>query len=342
MKKIIISVAILILSLPLNAQDISIDDAIETMKETSALFLKGQYTRIDATGIDQYVDVEIKRVYEFSDFSFGAILPLLKKYLEIEISISDRPKIREETKRIIEYATEDLTKIVAYAAKVDYEGVTKYHEKIPFTRLFFFDWKGRLIAIRSDDYNRQDYAEQLPALMEKRIQRELRAQCDPLFPPFDRWVSETGFSSDGSRDYEMIWCYDLFKNCRNNDNVQRGEFEAIYYQVQKGFALSKSATFITGQYILDNGEIEFTYNTANVKLYFIDPEYVDKFEPLPDFSNINKRIMHYSPLNTNNFKKVIRKGNNVPLTFSQESENIITMSVPIQDAVYKFHKQIED
>lgn len=339
MKRIAVCLFGILLCLSAFCQESSIEEAVNMMKETSAKFLKGEFTKVDATGIKQYVDVEITGVHNFSDFSNGAVLPFLKKGLEESASMyKGNRTIEAENKRILEYAENNKTKIVSYAAIVDYDGITKYHEKESMSNLFFFDRNGNLIGIRNSDFERGSYVKNLWKTMWSQIEEDLSREYDPLFLPYDRFVSETITSTIGKTEYKMTWCFDLYRNAPGDVWPHKGEALIRYYQVQDNGLVSKSLTYIDCQYEWNHDEIEFTFPSSDIELYLVQPEYVKEYDP-EDFSNLHaKSQLSYSILNTPKIKKIIRAANSKPKEFVVTGDASFKMSVPLNDLVFEFSK----
>lgn len=340
MKKTLTLLAIIFMPWTINAREMSVEEAMETMRTSVTSFLKGEYSKVDATGIDQYVDADISKVYKFSDYSFGALLKDFEPYLAIDQNQSNKRLTRKKMK-ILEYAKNHQTEVAAYAANVEYFGITKFHEKLSSSLVAFFDWKGEVIAVRPSDYDRDQYKSKLCKTMEKHIVQDLTEQYAPMFLPEDYWVSNVASVSQGKYSFLMQWCYVLSREKPTGDGITRGSFVAYYYQRQEGgFNSNKSIMAAYGEYVWDNDGIEFSYHNCDADAYVVMPDFAKKFEP-EDFKDLDKSQMTWAMSSSIKFKKLVSSSPDIPKVFRVNGPNSFTMSVPMDNKEYTFTK-VED
>lgn len=338
MKKLSILLLTILLASPSYADELSVEEAMAMMKSSAAAFLKGEYTKVDASGIDQYVDATVTNVYGFSDFSFGSLLPFFEEYLHFDPATSYERTTKKKMK-LLEFAKNNQSMIAAYAAQVDFIGETKFHEKLNFSMLAFYDSKGNIIAVRPSNYNRQDYKENLCRPMRSKIESILEEQYDPLFLPKDYWISDYKSSTEGKYTLMVQWCYELSKEKPTGDGIQRGPFKAMFYQNQKGsISTIKAIVEINGEYVWDENGIEFSYHNSWVELKSVNGELVNTWDP-GDYTDIDDHDFHYLLIQGASFKKKVRASSDIPKEFKIVDENSFIMSTPIDGDVFTFTKQ---
>lgn len=337
MKRILAMIFSVMLALPSFADDLSVDEAIVVMKSSASSFLQGKYTKVDASGIEQYVNASVTNVSGFSDFSFGSLLPYFEEYLHFDPSTTYERTTKRKMK-LLEFARNNQTMIAAYAAQVDYIGETKFHENVNLSMLAFFNSKGEIIAVRASNYNRQDYKENLCKHMRAKIEAILESQYDPLFLPKDYWISD--FHSVANEKYTIMsqWCFELSREKPTGDGVQRGPFKAMLYREQRGgISHLKTITEINGEYVWDENGIEFSYHNCWVTLKSVNAELVEDWEP-GDYTDIDDNDLHVLPFQASAIKKVVRASGDIPKVFTIIDNEHFSMSTPMDETVYTFAK----
>ena len=340
MKKVLITAFATLLALSAFSQELSVDDAIERMKETSKVYITTKFQEEDETGRDQYVDAEVVGVHDFSDFSYGALMRAFLIQLEKQVpkvkdpstgkmKVSSRAgQIIKENARLEEYAKDNMTKIAAYAAIVDFNGITKFHEKKADSRLFFYDWEGNVIGIKPVDYDRDQYKPILAKYMEKKAIAELTEMNDPLFLRKEYWISETVKSESNGVQYEMQWCYVLTKENIGNDTQDEGKFKAYYYQVQRGSIQTiKSIFLLNGLYEKDKNHIWFSYKDAAVESLHVDYKDTQDFTP-GDYSHIDLDKLNLQIIEGTKVKKAVHALSNTPDSYEYIGDKEFKMTAP--------------
>lgn len=277
------------------AQELSVDEAMSRMKASVIETLTSQFQADDETGEFQFVDVTINKVYDFRDYSFGAMMSDFKEYLESQVpykTYSDGTtlkvhrglKVDAKNARMIEYASESMKSIAGYSAMVDLTGETKFHEKKELETLFFFDWTGKAIKrYNPNKFERNKVKSILTAPMQRKIESALAKKGDQLFQPADKWLSDAISFKVKNNNYEIRYCYLLSQKTKNG----HGSFCTYVFQTQKGVLISsKSLVIIEGRYEKDDNHIVFSYNDSEVDAYALPSSY----DP-GDFSNIEKDIV---------------------------------------------------
>ena len=84
-KNVLIALLAISGSLLASAQEMTVDEAIVKMKQTTRDYLTDAFTEKDETGADQFVDVEVTGIHDFSDFSYGALMKEFQAYLDSRI-----------------------------------------------------------------------------------------------------------------------------------------------------------------------------------------------------------------------------------------------------------------
>ncbi len=323
------------------AQEMSVEEAMAKMKETSRAYLTSAFTQEDETGVDQFVDVEITGVHDFSDFSYGALLSAFKEYLTSRIptttlssgkvveSLYPRTeRIKIENARMIEYAEGNMKNIAAYAAIVDYSGITKFHEKKDLSRLFFFNSKGEVIGLKLASFARNEYKQNLAPCMFKKVIAELSELGDPLFPRWYYWVSEMAYGEKGSKKYEMQWCYALTKDNPGDSSIDKGRFCAYYYQTQIGFLQTiKSITVVSGTYEKDQAHFRLYYNDIDVESFHVPADKIASYSP-GDYKSIDLNNLNSQAAEAARFKKALRDMDGNPNSYTFIDDKSFQMLPP--------------
>lgn len=322
-----------------SAQEMTVDEAIAKMKQSTRAYLTDAFTEKDETGADQFVDVEVTGVHDFSDFSFGALMKEFQTYLESRIPMVKNAKgetvkssraggIEKRNARLLEYARDNMTKIAAYAAVVDYNGITKYHEKKALSRLVFYDWKGDVIAFKDPMYSRNEFKLGLAPFMCKKAVSELEEMNDPLFLKTQYWISDVVNAEMSGRSYEMQWCYCLTKENVDDKAIDKGKFRLYYYQVQRGILqVIKSLTVVEGRYEKDAEHIWLSYKDAAVESFHVKAEEISSYSP-GDYTDIDLDGLTVQLIESARFKKAIRALDNTPGVYRYIDENTFSMTSP--------------
>lgn len=333
-----------------SAQEMTVEQAMARMKQTTHDYLTDVFTEKDETGVDQFVDVEVKSIYDFSDFSYGALLDAFKEYLDSKVPKVTNSRgqtvkspragdIERRNARMLEYAKQNMTKIAAYAAIADYDGVTKFHEKKSLSRLVFFDWKGDVIAFRNPVFSRNDFKSGLAPYMSKKVSRELMEMNDPLFLRREFWVSDVLNAEMSGRAYEMQWCYVLTKENLEDKTIDKGKFRVFYYQVQAGILqVIKSITVIDGRYEKAADHIYFSYGDASVESFHVASDDIATFTP-GDYADIELDKLNVQLIETMRLKKMVKAMENTPASYEAIDDLAFRMTAPFSgDEVVTFHK----
>lgn len=325
----------LFMSVVMFGQDLTVDEAMSAMKELSTKYLKGEFTKIDATGIDQYVDVTVTKVYSFSDYSYGNLMHEFVEYINTRPAGLGNYDLNAENIRKIDYVKENQTKIAAYSAIVDYDGLTKFGETVKMSSLFFFNWKGEPIAARPVAYDRNEYRAKLAVWMEKKVIRDLSDMQDPLFKK-EKWISETAYATGNGNQYEMKYCFILDRG--ENESGLSGPFKAYYYQIQTSSSQIKSVTLITGRFTENDGIISFDYKKSSVSLYNVISDYSRSFQ-IGDFSSINTKELEISIIGSTRATKMVRNSSSTPVVFEYTDPSHLRMTMPFYDQAINFTKE---
>lgn len=322
-----------------SAQEMTVDEAIARMKQTTREFLTDAFTEKDETGADQFVDVEVTSIYDFSDFSYGALMEEFQVYLESRVpkvrnargemmKSSRAGEIERRNARILEYVRDNMTKIAAYAAVADYNGITKYHEKKALSKLVFYDWTGKVIAFKDPMYSRNEFKLGLAPYMYRKAALELADMNDPLFLRTQYWISDVVNAEMSGRTYELQWCCCLTKENVDDKSIDKGKFRLYYYQVQRGLLqVIKSITVIEGRYEKDADHIWLSYKDAAVESFHVSVEETPTYSP-GDYTDIDLDALEAQLIETARFKKVIRALDNTPAGYKYMDENTFAMTAP--------------
>ena len=353
MKKSILSLIAIVSCLFVSAQEMTVEQAIARMKQTTHDYLTDAFTEKDETGVDQFVDVEVKSIYDFSDFSYGALLDAFKQYLDAQVPMITNSRgqtvksprageIEKKNARMLEYAKQNMTKIAAYAAIADYNGITKFHEKKALSRLVFYDWKGDVIAFRSPEFSRKEFRLGLAPYMYKKVYRELMEMNDPLFLRREFWVSDVMNAEMSGRSYEMQWCYVLTKENLEEKTVDKGKFRLYYYQVQTGILqVIKSLTVIEGRYEKSPDRIYFSYGDSLVESFHVPYDDIASFSP-GDFTDIELDKLNAQFIESARFKKAVKAMDSTPASYQAVDELTFRMAAPFSgEKIATFHKDEE-
>ena len=96
MKRLFTALLTFTIGASLAAQDLSVADAVSKMKASATAYLTAGFQADDKTGEFQFVDVRIKKVYDFRDYSYGAMMDDFKQHLASQIpykTLSDGTKV---------------------------------------------------------------------------------------------------------------------------------------------------------------------------------------------------------------------------------------------------------
>lgn len=339
MKKSILSFISILSCLFASAQEMTVEQAMARMKQTTQDYLTDAFTEKDETGADQFVDVEVTGIHDFSDFSYGALMKEFQAYLDSRIPMVKNARgetvkssragdIEKRNARLLEYVRGNMTKIAAYSAVVDYNGITKFHEKKALSRLVFYDWKGDVIAFKDPMYSRNEFKSGLAPYMCKKAVSELEDMNDPLFLKTQYWISDVVNAEMAGRSYEMQWCYCLTKENIGDNSIDKGKFRLYYYQVQRGvLQVIKSITVIEGKYEKDSKHIMLTYKDAAVESFHVKAEEISSYSP-GDYTNIDLGGLTTQLIESARFKKAIRALDNTPAVYQYVDDKTFSMTAP--------------
>lgn len=338
-KNVLIALLAISGSLLASAQEMTVDEAIVKMKQTTRDYLTDAFTEKDETGADQFVDVEVTGIHDFSDFSYGALMKEFQAYLDSRIPMVKNARgetvkssragdIEKRNARLLEYVRGNMTKIAAYSAVVDYNGITKFHEKKALSRLVFYDWKGDVIAFKDPMYSRNEFKSGLAPYMCKKAVSELEDMNDPLFLKTQYWISDVVNAEMSGRSYEMQWCYCLTKENVGDNSIDKGKFRLYYYQVQHGvLQVIKSITVVEGKYEKDSKHIMLTYKDAAVESFHVKAEEISSYSP-GDYTNIDLDGLTTQLIESARFKKAIRALDNTPAVYQYVDDKTFSMTAP--------------
>ena len=333
-----------------SAQEMSVDEAIAKMKQSTRDFLTDAFTEKDETGADQFVDVEVTDIHDFSDFSYGALIKEFQTYLETTIpkvknargetvKSSRAGDIEKRNARLLEYVRNNMTKIAAYSAIVDYNGITKFHEKMALSRLVFYDWKGNVIAFKDPAYHRNEFKLGLAPYMRNRAVSELEDMNDPLFLKTQYWISDVVNSEVSGKSYEMQWCYCLTKENVSDQSIDKGKFRLYYYQVQRGvLQVIKSITVVEGRYEKDAEHIWLSYKDAAVESFHVNYDDLASYTP-GDYTNIRLDDLKAQLIETIRVKKMVKAMDETPSVFKHVDDQTFQMTAPFSgETIVSFRK----
>ena len=338
-KNVLIALLAMSGSLLASAQEMTVDEAIVKMKQTTHDYLTDAFTEKDETGADQFVDVEVTGIHDFSDFSYGALMKEFQAYLDSRIPMVKNARgetvkssragdIEKRNARLLEYVRSNMTKIAAYSAVVDYNGITKFHEKKALSRLVFYDWRGDVIAFKDPMYSRNEFKSGLAPYMCKKAVSELEDMNDPLFLKTQYWISDVVNAEMAGRSYEMQWCYCLTKENVGDNSIDKGKFRLYYYQVQRGvLQVIKSITVVEGKYEKDSKHIMLTYKDAAVESFHVKAEEISSYSP-GDYTNIDLDGLTTQLIESARFKKAIRALDNTPAVYQYVDDKTFSMTAP--------------
>lgn len=353
MKKSILTFFAVLLCLLASAQEMTVEQAMARMKQTTHDYLTDAFTEKDETGVDQFVDVEVTSIYDFSDFSYGSLLDAFTQYLDLRVpkvtnsrgqtvKSSRAGEIERRNARMLEYARQNMTKIAAYAAVADFNGITKFHEKKATSQLFFFDWKGDVISFRDPVFSRNDFKLGLAPHMYRKVYQELMEMNDPLFLRREFWISDVMNSEMSGKTYEMQWCYVLTKENLEDKNLDKGKFRVYYYQVQTGILqVIKSITVMEGRYEKAADHIFFSYGDATVESFHVPFDDTASFKP-GDYMGIDLDKLNAQLIETLRIKKMVKAMDNTPASYQVVDDLTFRMTAPFSgDDVAVFHKNVD-
>ena len=358
MKKYIFSfvfIAILF-QIPAKAQDLSVDEAIKKITASAKNAIISGYRATDETGDFQYVDAEIKSVHSFNDYTYGSMMTNFEEILHhrLWVANSDKPSsmwpeeraaVRMENPRLLEYAKENLTKVVGYSAVVDYVGITKFHERKDVSAVLYFNARGEYLSSYVEQYStlideiigaeidlnveRDEIKWKLAPYMFRQIVSELRDMNDPLFLRKEYWISDVINSITSGKKMEMQWCYRLTKENTEDASIDKGRFRAYYYQVQTGsIQVIKMLIAVDGTYVKDKDHIWFSYKDADVHSYHIAQSALGTFSP-GDYQSIDYRICEPQLIETSRARKLIQGQDPQNNAYSWIDNNTFKMVAPI-------------
>ena len=323
---------------PLSAQDLSVDEAIAKITSEAKAAVLNAFRSSDETGDSQFVDAEIVSVHDFNDYSFGSLIPDFEAVLDRRLKLStsnapsamwpeDRKAVQKENPRILQYAKDNLTRIVGYSAVVDYIVITKFRERKEFSKVLYFNSKGEFVDIKDNSLSalvvqivgeewdmpdREDAKKRLAPYMFRQIVAELREMNDPLFLKKNYWVSTVEKSENSGKKFELQWCYRFTKENTDDSTIDKGKFKAYYYQIQKGSLQTiKMIITIDGTYEKDKEHIWFSYDTADVTSYHITNDVTRTFDP-GNYKSIDFRKLNPQVIETLRVQKLIRGKSNTP------------------------------
>lgn len=344
----------LLSSVKAEGQDLTIDEAISKLSASSQKAIISGYQTTDQTGDFQFVDAEIKSVHDFNDYSYGSMIDEFNYILHQReiIAKSDAPSsmwpdekeaVLKQNPRMLEYVKDNMTRIVGYSAVVDFVGVTKYRERKDQSVLLYFDAKGDVVDVRSNNIesmlfniigertpstDRDDAKNKLAPYMFRQVVSELSEQNDPLFLRKDYWKSEIKQDTDGKRLFEMQWCYRFTKENTEDLNIDKGLFRAYYYQIQKTMLQTiKMILIVDGKYEKDKEHIWLSYNDSTVKSYHIVYKATKDFSP-GDYKSIDYRICDFQLLESIKVGKLIQAEKNTPDAYKWIDNNSFEMIAP--------------
>lgn len=338
---LIVLIAVCTVTASAQRRELSIKEAIALMKQTPVEYLSEIFQKADSTGVDQFVDVEINEVHDFSDFSFGAMLEEFEQYLTTLVpvvklsdgsivSVRGADEQKAKNARMLEFAKANQKMIACYMAEVDYDGITKYEERKSLSRTFFFSDQGEIITVKKPGCARAKYKSKVAPAMEKKIVELLKEANDPLFLPCDYWISdEVSAPAKKGNPYILQWGYLLTKRNLDEQGVDRGTFTCYVYQTKVGLLVLKALAAIDGEYEMTNDHISFNYGKAEVSSF--SPRSNTSGAVPGKFVDIDFR--EWTPLlfEAGKIKKTVNEMSDTPETFNRDGDTI-EMSVPFYDA----------
>lgn len=353
--------------LPGFAQELSIDEAIQRINKSARNMVEVGLRMTDDTGDYQFVGAEVLSVHNINDYSYGALMDSFERIVDARRRMAESANspvwpeectaILKQNPKLLAYAKEHPKTILGYSAVVDYIGTTKYKEKKQSSSTLYFDARGSVI-IDSDnlrfihqiqDYDsdfinsRSDIKDKLATYMLQDIALKLGLMNDPDFPFRDYWISDVVKSTMAGRIYEQQWCYRFTKENHDDKELDKGPFQAYYYQIQRGpLSIIKSIFVVDGTYEKNNEHIWLSYDNARVRDYHIAQNAISTFDP-GNYKYIDYRILEGQLLETARVKSILQKSSNTPSYFEQIDENTFKMTVPFVDNyTFTFKRNLGD
>lgn len=334
MKKFVSIISFLILSWAAMGQGMSVEMAMETMKESATKFLKGEYSKVDVTGADQYVDATVTRVYSFSDYSYGYLLNDFVDYIKNKKVGLGHSNVQAEIIREIDYAQNHQTETAAYSAIVEYTGKTKFGEMVNMSSLFFFDWEGKPIAVRNSSFAREDYKPALAKIMHRKVVKELSLLKDPHFYR-DIWISSPVYSNVGDTPTESLLC--LIIDRGETPNGKTGPYIMYFYEIRTGSFYSKQVVYTKGRFAETEKGLDLGYKKSSTSAYIVKSEYERTFD-VGDFSSIDSNQLELSLILSGMYSSAVKKSNSIPDTWEVIDENHIKISTPYCKEIFTLTK----
>lgn len=349
--------SLFILSLSAHAQELSIDDAVKVINKAAKEVIISRYRMTDATGESQFVDAEIKSIHNYNDYSYGSMMSSFEKLLDkrqkyamSDASLSsmwpeDRIAILEQNPRMLEYARQNMKRLVGYSAVVELVGITKFKERKEIETILLFDSEGKyyddssanldalaayiLGTERVDPTDRKDIKDRMTPLMFHQVFNELSKINDPAFLKREYWVSNVVENNMSGRSYKMQWCYRFTKTNYGEAGPDKGKFRAYYYQIQTGkLQTIKSLSVVDGLYEKDKNHIKLSYGSANVDSYHVSLEALRYFDP-GNYQSIDYGILSPQLSESYRIQKIISGQKEVPDVYEWIDNDCFKMSVPI-------------
>ena len=353
--------------LPGFAQDLSIDEAIQRINKSARNMVEVGLRMTDDSGDYQFVGAEVISVHNINDYSYGSLMDSFERILDVRRRMAEadnspvwpeeRAAILRQNPKLMEYARQHLKTIFGYSAVVDYIGTTKYKEKKQSSTTLYFDSTGSVIIDSNNlrfihqiqdygfDYNksRSDIKDKLAPYMLQDIATRLGLMHDPDFPFREYWISDIATNTMAGRTYDMQWCYRFTKENYDKKELDKGSFQAYYYQVQRGpLMLIKSIFVIDGTYEKDSRHISLSYDKANLRDFHINQNSASSFDP-GDYRYIDYRILDIQLIEAGRMKSVLQKYSNTPHIFEQTDENTFKMTAPFVDNyTFTFKRNLGD
>ncbi|MBO4671000.1 MAG: hypothetical protein J5640_04065 [Bacteroidales bacterium] len=353
----VLVLSLLIPSFFANAQELSIDDAVKVINKAAKEVIVSRYRMTDATGEFQFVDAEIKSIHNYNDYSYGSMMSSFEKLLDkrqqyamSDASLSsmwpeDRIAILEQNPRMLDYARQNMKRLVGYSAVVDLVGITKFKERKEIETILLFDSEGKyyddssanldalaayiLGTERVDPTDRKDIKDRMTPLMFHQVFNELSKINDPAFLKREYWVSNVVENNMSGRSYRMQWCYRFTKTNYGEAGPDKGKFRAYYYQIQTGkIQTIKSLSVVDGLYEKDKNHIKLSYGSANVDSYHVSLEALRNFDP-GNYQSIDYGILTPQLSESYRIQKTISGEKEVPNVYEWIDNDCFKMSVPI-------------
>lgn len=338
-------------------RELTIDEAIAKIKAEAKSAVISAFRAEDKSGDFQFVDAKINSVHEFNDYTYGSMLENFEEILKkrAHLATSDAPSamwpderraVLQENPRMLEYAKNNLTRVVGYSAVVDFVGITKFREQRDISAILYFDSDGKYIDAKGVQWetlllhivgaessevltSRDDSKKKMVTYMFKQITDELCAANDPLFLRKDYWISSFEHGENAGKGFDMQWCYRLTKENTDEQSIDKGKFRGYYYQVQTGTVQTiKMLLLVEGTYEKDKKHIWFSYDNADVSSYHISYEATPTFSP-GNYQNIDYRKCIIQLIESRKLRKFIRTQNNTPASYKYIDHDTFQMVAPL-------------